>query len=600
MFLQQTKSLCHFYKSTSGLALGGGCTKAFLDSVHGDVSRVCTADGGPIFQGLCSGMNAVDAGGKPVLRVGGVMATILPGLVAVVNSTRHEVLASGEDTVELSSEAWLNEMMIYAVNTTGASSIVTINNPDLYFQGQAVIARYYGGSYLGNFTVVNVDAVNYQITVDDNNALYSAYNEGDIALAPAEWTGVQVIIGGAYNDFQTTLNNLDAYYRDQWLFFSEDLAPAVKYEIIDGHDGENNNNTRLYIVGYNTHAYDCLPPDPNYFPAATQNVGTHYKTALQRAKDRSDASIAGDLPVVSSANLPDWAAVFNLRTNVENVVLMGLFFQLDLNKKAVGVGVDTTGSSFIRHCAVGASGYDASPKLFGGQALFNLGGIGVGGAVYDCFAKGVMLLNAGGSTSTAAGGAWEVSYCIGIHCGNLTAKNFGMTAHHNILMHGGWGLALSTRGSIVAYNNIIFKPTLGGMVFDGYDSRVSAYNNIFIIDEDLAVYGVIGVLNGSAVYWDYNCYCKPDGTPVDLFISGPGGSADNVNYNYIQKGMHDVEANPLFTDPDGFNFQLKSGSPCIGAGRPDIVGNPTSIGLSVSQTTVPVGIFGKRIGLYGA
>lgn len=601
MSLQQTKSLCHFYKSTSGLALGGGCTKAFLDSVHGDVSRVCRADGAALYAGTVALRN----GGSGMvytctLEAAGIDMGISAGVVGLVGSQQSEILGVDAGQLRLDFSSWYQEELPSQVTTNGTHSMVqTYYSTPYHSVGSNMLVRTDSG-VLGSYTIIADDG-NGMFTISDDNEVY---NLSATKYVAPELVDVSVVVGGAYNNFQTALDNIDAFYRDQWLFFNEDIAPAIRFNINDGHDGENNNNTRLCVVGYHTCAYDCLPHDPSCMPISTQNVGTHYKTALQRAKEMSDSSIAADLPVASTVNLAEWQSVFSVNANAENVVFMGIFFQVDANKKGVSINNDTSGTVYLRHCTVGVMGYDTDPKRSPyAAAMAGLGGIGTGGAVYDCFAKGVGLLYVSSSTTNAGGaGAWEMSYCIMVHGNSVTARNFGLTAHHNILMYSPWGMAVSTRGSIVAFSNIVYRPSTGGIVFDGAEGRLSAYNNVFIIDEEVSVYGLIGVLNGSAAYWDHNCYCNPDGSPVDVFTSGPGGSADNVNYNYgaLQKGIHDVEASPQFKDPDNFDFNLKSTSPCIGAGRPDILNNPTSIGLSAVPAQVPVGIFGKKKSFYGA
>jgi hypothetical protein len=100
---------------------------------------------------------------------------------------------------------------------------------------------------------------------------------------------------------------------------------------------------------------------------------------------------------------------------------------------------------------------------------------------------------------------------------------------------------------------------------------------------------------GTVDFFDYNCYCNQNGQPV-IFVSD-AGTNPYFNFGNLKKGAHDIEADPLFVDPDNWDFRLRPNSPCIGAGRPDLLGNPTNIGPYVEKQTV--GLFGKTKTLYG-
>lgn len=603
--LYQTKSLCHFYKSTSGLAIGAGCTKAFLDTQHGDVSKVCAANGGPVFTGNASVTNGI-AGEDQIammIQATGLGPKACSGLCMLLNGTLLEIAEVSQDTVTV-LDGWLQEQLPLEVQLDSQSgrSIVGVEDPSIFTVGSLAFVRHYGGQFIGSFNVVAVDtSTGSSITLQDDGAVYDYfYESGTPAIAPAVVANQSIIVGGAYNDFQTVLNSISAYYEDQWIFFNEDLSPANPYQLLDSHDGETQNNTHLYIVGYNTYAYDCLPSGYGYFPKGTLNTATHYKTALQRARNMSDAALMADLPTVSSLTLTnEWMNCFFSQLNSENVQIMGIHFQLSAYRKAVGCDNETTGCVFLKHCSIGFSGYDDSPQVYGALVL-SVGDSAAGGGIYDCFAKGIGFIDGTPPTVDRTGG-WEIAYNAGIHNTSISPEYSGTIVHHNTFVWPNWAAALVTRGYINVFSNIFYLCNMGGFNLSGPEGRLIAWNNIIVLNEESpTIRGLFYIGNGGTVeFFDYNLCCNQNGQPVTTFtICLNPALAPDFNYETLKKGEHDIEKDPLFVDPANWDFRLRAASPCIGAGRPDNDGHPSDIGLNPDHKIQS--LYGKDVSLFGS
>jgi hypothetical protein len=92
-----------------------------------------------------------------------------------------------------------------------------------------------------------------------------------------------------------------------------------------------------------------------------------------------------------------------------------------------------------------------------------------------------------------------------------------------------------------------------------------------------ATYGIFRVqsVGGNVVYEDYNCFVKLDGTAAVYHYSANWP----VLYYPSKIGAHTLIADPLFTDAANNDFTLTASSPAIGAGKPDLFGEPTNIGI---------------------
>ena len=592
------KSCCWFYKSGSGINQAGGCTKGFLDLYDGDVSLVMGPNGEPKQNTTADVTNDFDTE-MADLYDPGLDSGVLVGLIARIDNSFCEVISTAPDTVGV--DQWVGKSEFAWTNTNGTNSLVYPDDDSIYSVGGFIHVKG-TNNQLGDDTYQILAISAGELEINDGMAVYNN-DWGNIYCAPASITSVGVVIGGGYNDLQDVLDIPDAIYHDQWILFNEEVAPSVPvngaaYYIYSTHDGEAANNTKLYIVGYNTYAYDCLPEASGYFPEGTGNVGTHYKTPLQRAKDPSDASIKADLPTASSKNLPgDWDRIFRLYTSAENIQFMGIYFEVATSHWPIIADNETTGSVFVKHCAGGHVSYDGAPDFYGGQ-IVRVNDAATGGGIVDSFFKGVEMFN-GTQPSADNSGDWEFAYNVGIYTGNINPEYSGPVVHHNLFVKSQWGASAVARSFQNVFNNIFYLCRRAAFNMNGTEGRMRAWNNIFVMDEsDALFYGLFNVSAGGTVdYFDYNCYCNQNGQPVSVFAYDSGINS-TYNFGNLKKGSHDIESDPQFMDPDNWDFRLRPNSPCLGAGRPDLHGNPPDLGPSLSQQK-ELSLYGQNKNLYG-
>lgn len=128
-----------------------------------------------------------------------------------------------------------------------------------------------------------------------------------------------------------------------------------------------------------------------------------------------------------------------------------------------------------------------------------------------------------------------------------------------------------------------------------------ALNNIFYLDrtgplENMGIWRLLA--ESGAMEEDYNCYF--DAANPDLKSDTPDffGEIDALARAWkpgVQK--HGFFADPMFVDPENYDFRLRSSSPCLGTGKP-VNGLATDIGMTLKEPD-RVGVYGQNKNIYG-
>jgi len=144
------------------------------------------------------------------------------------------------------------------------------------------------------------------------------------------------------------------------------------------------------------------------------------------------------------------------------------------------------------------------------------------------------------------------------------------TVTNNFIAHNGRGAGIkiwdTTRYGLVAHNTVAFNAGAEGGIYlaEGYITP-TVVSNIVVSN----TYGIRAHTNASGTL-DYNDVWSNTTQDYDL----PGA---------LEPGSHDIQADPVFTNPAGDDFHLQAGSPCIDAGTDagvtsDIDGDPRPVG----------------------
>ncbi|MBM3211626.1 right-handed parallel beta-helix repeat-containing protein, partial [Candidatus Poribacteria bacterium] len=171
-------------------------------------------------------------------------------------------------------------------------------------------------------------------------------------------------------------------------------------------------------------------------------------------------------------------------------------------------------------------------------------------------------------------------YTLGMQPGTIIRNNI----FHDIagLKYGGWGIYLDEGSThIIVENNLVYRTTHGGF-HQHYGKENIIRNNIFAFGRDQQIQcsrpenHIRFIFEGNIVYWkegkllagnidfnfvfDKNIYWREGGGEI-LF-------GDMSLEKWQEKGMdkNSIIADPLFSDPEKDDYQLKPNSPAINLG----------------------------------
>jgi len=189
----------------------------------------------------------------------------------------------------------------------------------------------------------------------------------------------------------------------------------------------------------------------------------------------------------------------------------------------------------------------------------------------------VAFENEGNNSSVISGFTLQNGFSAfggGIYCPGVNSP----TIEYNIIANnstewGGGGIYFENTNSIVRYNVIYnnFTIAFGGGVLCSYYSYASIINNTF--SKNGAFFGGgICCLEGSfpiiknTILWGDSAFVQGDEILNDDNADPTITYCDIENYLWPDEG--NISADPMFANPDYYDFHLLYGSPCIDAGDP--------------------------------
>ena len=334
--------------------------------------------------------------------------------------------------------------------------------------------------------------------------------------------------------------------------------------------GSEVKNSYLIVEGFNTICGDMRKYNP-----WTGAQGAYYQPALEYFKGNRDANCSIQL----DANGGAWDIISAAAIRV-NIVFRNIeFFNThpsDPNMRAL----DAT-EAFNWKC-INCRFKD----LFRTTSVYRTGG-SEKFYMEDCAGVNIHAIQSGNLIAVNSYFSFRQGTSVPTLMFQQYGLNHGKTMElYNCVVDGQGEAGLgSYDGQILAFNSVFYN--MGGVadyIFQFRPNGQYKFRNCVIVaaasDVTLAAYDP--TTTEGEIDTDYCCICDINGNPI-TYMTDPGDGRQLYTF-----GKNDIQVDPMFVDPANRDFRMFPNSPCIGAGKPDPMGQPTNIGF-----------YHKNNGLYG-
>ena len=280
----------------------------------------------------------------------------------------------------------------------------------------------------------------------------------------------------------------------------------------------------------------------------------------------------------------------NVNFNGKNVTVASLYLTMQDTSYISQTIIDGNDAASV---VTFESGED-STAVITGFTLQNGFNWDTGGGIYCDSSNPKILSNIIKDNQSDSGG--------GIYCSSSNAKILYNNIHHNTYMSvlgtpGGGISCLEGSDCIIMYNSIHHNQNQDGSGIAVYNSDAVVSNNLIYENEAWDNGGGMRCMNGDIIitnntFWA-NTAQEAGGIYVDggcnltivnnifwenisqeggVFLGGPIVTYSDVEGGYA--GIGNIDEDPLFVDPENYDFHLQENSPCINAGDPALPLDP--------------------------